>query len=350
MRDRPVPADTFDFAHSYMCVTPQGLDLIVGDPDRVFPLASVTKPIAAYAALVAVDRGLLSLDVPAGPQGSTLRHLLAHASGLPFGRGEPIAKPGTRRIYSNYGYDVLGQVVAQSVGMPVQEWVMQAVAEPLGMDTFALVAGSWPVQGGDAETGASDAAVGSAVGVAGVVVDVSRVGGSMGVDDPVGVSSAVGVGGTAEVGSQRELAGRAELTGGAELTSAMAGSIAADGVASADSLARFALELLNPTLISPDLFEQAATPQFDGLAGILPGYGKQTNNQWGLGFSIRGHKHPHWLSADFSPRTIGHFGQSGSFIWMDPEVHRAGLFLGEAPFGWQHRAVWPALTAQMRAL
>lgn len=281
VRDEPLPADNFDFPHSYMSVTPQGLDLIVGDPDRVFPLASVTKPIAAYAALVAVDRGLLTLDTPAGPEGSTLRHLLAHASGLPFGKGKPIAKPGVRRIYSNYGYDVLGQIVEHYVGMPVQEWIMHAVAEPLGMDTFALVAGRWPVQGSD------------------------------------------------EV---------------------PAGSIASDGVASADSLVRFAVELLHPTLISSDLFEQAIAPQFDGLAGILPGYGKQVNNQWGLGFSIRGRKDPHWLSADFSPQTIGHFGQSGSFIWMDPEVCRAGLFLGSVPFGQPHRVMWPSLTAQMRML
>ncbi|MCI5825612.1 MAG: beta-lactamase family protein [Arcanobacterium sp.] len=281
MRSEALPVDTFDFERSYMRLTPNGADLIVGDPDRVFPLASVTKPIAAYAVLVAVERGMLSLETPAGPPGATVRHLLAHASGLPFGKGDPIAKPGVRRIYSNYGYDVLADVVAEHLRMPVQEWVIRAVARPLGMDTFTLRQGVWPVAGS---------------------------------------------------------------------TAYPAGSIAADGVASADSLARFAMELLRPTLISRDLFTQAMSSQFDGISGILPGYGKQINNQWGLGFSIRGHKNPHWLSSDFSPRTIGHFGQSGSFIWMDPTVCKAGIFLGERPFGDQHRRVWPALTAQMRAL
>ncbi|TXS08767.1 hypothetical protein EAO68_32250 [Streptomyces sp. wa22] len=47
-----------------------------------FPLASVTKPLAAYAALVAYEEGAVELDEPAGPEGSTVRHLLAHTSGL----------------------------------------------------------------------------------------------------------------------------------------------------------------------------------------------------------------------------------------------------------------------------
>lgn len=276
----PLQGDDFSFDHVYMRLHPSGPDVIVGDPDEVFPLASVTKPIAAYAVLVAVDRGLLSLDQPAGPEGSTIRHLLAHASGLPFGVGAPIAKPGTRRIYSNYGFDVLGEAVSAQLGVTIQEWLRRELAEPLGMDTFELIPGRWITQG------------------------------------------------------SKKVA---------------AGSVAADGVASADSLARFAMELLSPTLISPTLWAQAYTPQWDGLPGILPGYGKQKNNQWGLGFSIRGRKDPHWLSEDFSSKTIGHFGQSGSFIWMDPDVQQAGIFLGRESFGAEHKLYWPELTASMRA-
>ena len=106
-----------------------------GDVDRVFPLASVTKPIVAWSVLVAVDRGLVSLDAPAGPEGATVRHLLAHASGLPFEGRRPVAAPEKRRIYSNEGFDILGEVVAAATGVGVCEWVRRTVFEPLGMTT-----------------------------------------------------------------------------------------------------------------------------------------------------------------------------------------------------------------------
>src|SRR5207344_1644822 len=59
-----------------------------GDTGRSLRLASVSKPVAALAVLVAAEEGVVDLDEPAGPPGSTVRHLLAHASGLPF-QGTP---------------------------------------------------------------------------------------------------------------------------------------------------------------------------------------------------------------------------------------------------------------------
>lgn len=59
-----------------------------------FPLASVTKPLAAYAALVAYEEGAIELDEAAGPAGSTVRHLLAHTSGLAFDEHRVTAAPG----------------------------------------------------------------------------------------------------------------------------------------------------------------------------------------------------------------------------------------------------------------
>src|SRR6187455_2315281 len=55
-----------------------------GSRDVALPWASVTKLVSALAVLIAVEHGLVRLDDPAGPPGSTLRHLLAHASGLAF--------------------------------------------------------------------------------------------------------------------------------------------------------------------------------------------------------------------------------------------------------------------------
>ena len=77
-----------------------------GETDRVFELASVTKLLSAYAVLLAVEEGAFGLDDPAGPEGSTVRHLLAHTSGVGFDSREPQKAPGERRIYSSAGYEL----------------------------------------------------------------------------------------------------------------------------------------------------------------------------------------------------------------------------------------------------
>lgn len=104
-----------------------------GDVRHEFLLASVSKPITALATLVAAEEGVVDLDEAAGPPGSTVRHLLAHASGLPFVGADPIARPGRRRIYSNEGFSVLGAHVASRAEMPFEEYVRAAVAVPLGL-------------------------------------------------------------------------------------------------------------------------------------------------------------------------------------------------------------------------
>src|SRR5689334_9733017 len=82
-----------------------------GPVDRRFPLASVTKPLVAVGALVAVEEEAVTLDQPAGPEGSTVRHLLAHTSGLAFGEHRVVAEPGTRRLYSSAGFEVLATTI-----------------------------------------------------------------------------------------------------------------------------------------------------------------------------------------------------------------------------------------------
>jgi CubicO group peptidase (beta-lactamase class C family) len=102
-----------------------------GELSRVFRWASVTKPVAALAVLVAAEEGTVDLDEPAGPPGSTVRHLLAHASGLPFEGREPIATPGTRRIYSNTGFEVLAEVLESAADMPFADYLRRGVFGPL---------------------------------------------------------------------------------------------------------------------------------------------------------------------------------------------------------------------------
>jgi CubicO group peptidase (beta-lactamase class C family) len=104
-----------------------------GDANRVFRWASVTKPVTALATLVAAEEGTLDLDEPAGPPGATVRHLLAHASGLPFEGTTPIGPPGKRRIYSNSGFEELGRVLEARAEMPFAEYLQQAVLDPIGM-------------------------------------------------------------------------------------------------------------------------------------------------------------------------------------------------------------------------
>src|SRR6056297_882585 len=79
----------------------------IGDVDRVQRLASLSKPMATWATLVATEEGIVALDQPMGQPGCTLRHLLAHAGGYPFEGFEPIARPETTRTYSNSGFSLV---------------------------------------------------------------------------------------------------------------------------------------------------------------------------------------------------------------------------------------------------
>ena len=241
-----------------------------GDVDEIFPFASVTKPIVAWSALVAVDRGLLDLDAPAGapaPDGATIGHLLSHSSGIATDSDERLATPGTRRIYSNRGIEILGERLQEATGTPLETWLESTVLEPLGMASVLIP-----------------------------------------------------------------------------------GSPAHSGEGSARDLSLFARELASPRLVSPALAERACAPVLPELDGVLPGYGRQVPNPFGLGVEVRGAKSPHWTGKGNSPQTFGHFGQSGSFIWVDPVAERQAVFLGAEPFGQIHRKTWPALGDQILAL
>jgi CubicO group peptidase (beta-lactamase class C family) len=131
--------DTWSAAHAGAAlVAPDGVRASHGPAGHVFRWASVTKPVTALATLIAVEEGALDLDEPAGPPGATVRHLLAHASGLPFDDGTPIAAPATRRIYSNQGFETLAAHVAERTEIPFSEYLAAAVFRPLGMKAELL--------------------------------------------------------------------------------------------------------------------------------------------------------------------------------------------------------------------
>jgi CubicO group peptidase (beta-lactamase class C family) len=121
------------------------------------------------------------------------------------------------------------------------------------------------------------------------------------------------------------------------------GSLAHGAWSTGADLARFASELLRPTLLHPGTLAQATTVAYPDLAGILPGIGPQRPNDWGLGFEIRGYKTPHWTGRLNSPATFGHFGAAGTFLWVDPAIERSLVVLTDRNFGpWALRA-WPPL-------
>jgi CubicO group peptidase (beta-lactamase class C family) len=105
----------------------------LGDDATAFRWASVTKLCTALAVGVAVEEGTLAFDEAAGPPGATVAHLLAHASGLGPDEGPPLMAPGRRRVYSNYGYEVLGAVLEAKSQLSFVEYTNEAILQPLGM-------------------------------------------------------------------------------------------------------------------------------------------------------------------------------------------------------------------------
>jgi CubicO group peptidase (beta-lactamase class C family) len=226
-----------------------------------FEWASVTKLLVCLASLVALEEGSVTLADPAGPPGSTLAHLLAHASGLPFQGDQPIARPATNRIYSNTGIEIAAAHLEARTAMSFRDYLSSGVLEPLGMRN-TLLKGS------------------PAHGASGPLEDLLLI----------------------------------------------------------------ASEMLAPSLVSPETMQLATTVAWPGLGGVLPGFGRQAPCDWGLGPEIRGHKTPHWTGQSNSPATFGHFGQSGSVLWVDPSADLALVGLCSTPFGPWAKEAWPALS------
>jgi CubicO group peptidase (beta-lactamase class C family) len=189
-----------------------------------------------------------------------VRHLLAHASGLPFDPGPPISKPGTRRIYSNAGFEALAEKIAGAAEMPFDHYLRGAVLEPLRMQAT------------------------------------------------------------------------------------LHGSAGAGLHGSLEDMAKLMRELLVPSLVAPETMAEATSVQFPGLAGVIPDMGRFDPNDWGLGFELKDGKQPHFSGTLASPRTFGHWGGAGTFVWVDPERRLALGVLTDLQFGDWAKAAWPPLS------
>jgi CubicO group peptidase (beta-lactamase class C family) len=238
-------------------VHPGGMEFR-GDTERGQKIASVSKALVAWAILVAVEEGSVSLDDPVGQEGCTLRHLLCHAGGYPFEGRAPISRPGVRRHYSNTGIELAADHVAVATGIAFPDYLTEAVFVPLGMTSSRLE-----------------------------------------------------------------------------------GSPAKDVHSCVDDLVAFLVELRDPRLISPGLRDEAVSPVFPALAGIVPGLGSYDPCPWGLGLEIRGMKSPHWTAARSSPDTFGHFGGIGTFLWRDPVADVGCVMLAERDFSKWGLVHWP---------
>lgn len=236
-------------------ITPEGVTT-TGDTSRVYPLASVSKLITAYAILMAAEEGAFALDdsapahlLPSFDGAPTYRELLSHASGIGFRDWEPEKPPQTKRIYSSAGYEVLARALEENTEIDFAEYVHEGICKPLGIE--------------------------------------------------IKVEGSAGHGFSASL----------------------------------DSLTALSQEFLHPQLINMQTVEEACTPQYPDLAGIVPGYGRHDPCTWGLGFSLHGGKNPHWIGLEMPDDTAGHFGQSGTFLWIHRPTGRAGLVLTDEPFG-----------------
>ncbi|OZB85695.1 serine hydrolase domain-containing protein, partial [Microbacterium sp. 13-71-7] len=125
------------------------------------------------------------------------------------------------------------------------------------------------------------------------------------------------------------------------------GRPSAGASASIEDLLIFGREVLRPTLIPAALRDLALTVSHQGLRGLVPGYGSFPDNQWGLGFELKGVKSPHWLGDGLPPETAGHFGALGSFLFIDRSRDVAAAFLSGVPFGEEHKRIWPPLTEEI---
>lgn len=114
-------------------------------------------------------------------------------------------------------------------------------------------------------------------------------------------------------------------------------------------LARLAGELLAPRRLPVAVVDALRTPSRPGLPGLLPGFGRQVHNDWGLGAEVRADKDPHWTSPLNDPATFGHFGQSGTALWVDRSAGLALVTAARTPFGPWAADAWPRLsTAVLR--
>ena len=276
--------------------------------DTVFDMASLTKPVATAASVMALlERGKFRLGdkvvtyLPElkgnGKDGITIEQLLRHRSGLipddpiadyaegpeaawrKIGDLKPVETPGEAFLYSDVGFLILGRLVEKVSGQPPDEFARGALFDPLGMvDTGFRPIGGQP----DEPTPVSR------------IAPTEREGGRMlrgVVHDPRsralgGVAGHAGLFGTAD-----DLAAFAQML--------LEGGKGLDGK-----------RVLSPLTVRA-MVDPGSTPE-----------GQRRGLGWDVETSFSGPR-----GSLFSPSSFGHTGFTGTSLWVDPETETFVILL-----------------------
>lgn len=323
------------------------------DSETIWGLASITKPVTATAVMLIVERGLISLDEPLADllpefmdapatsfnrRAVTLRHVLAHTSGLPgfsaenldlrrvhqpleafvasFARQPLLFAPGTLHYYSNCGIlmaaEVVGRALAGTLRQPVatpavghyHTFVQQHILAPLGMTSSSLRPPSkWAgriarvegtgQEGEDWEMANTAYYRGLGIPWGGLFSrprDLARF-----VD-----SFLPAAGGRQRIGHQDAL-----MSGSYVVSPATARAMTAVQFAPPDA----------PADLAPELRDGNVPPT------LRPAM------SWGIGWEVKGAKRPHPSGELTSAATYGHLGATGTMVWADPETDTVCVLL-----------------------
>jgi CubicO group peptidase (beta-lactamase class C family) len=296
--------------------------------DAIFPLASISKPIAATAAMILVEDGLLGLNRPVswyipeftgeGKDAVMVHHLLTHTAGLNNDELDAYAErrrgstkippaeatqhplvhewlyrrydaplwkpPGTEWSYSVWGYELLGEIVRRVSGRSFADFVRERIFQPLGMQ--------------DSHYSVPDSA---AQRVVRHKYDASNWGQHL---------------------ADFEIEQTPWANWGAYST--------------ALDMAIFGQMFLNrgrygdARILSPASVAEMTRDQIPGISGSWEGV-PFPEALWGLGWSVKGNGK--WAGSLWSPRTFEHGGDGGVHLWVDPVYEIVGVYFSVASEG-----------------
>lgn len=288
-------------------------------PDTLFLVASITKPVVVAGAMVLVERGRLGLDdrvaeyVPEfarhGKESVTVRHLMTHTSGLPDmlpnnaalrASHAPLPRfiaetcqhsllfpPGTRVRYQSMGTLMLAEVMARVSGVPVPVFLDESIFQPLGMKYTSL-----GLRQGDRER------------LAELRVAPEMVGLDWNWNSDYWLKLGAPWGGL---------------------------------ISTPADLGRFALAMLgggtldDARVLSPASVAAMTRDQLRGLPA-LPEEDRRCR-RWGLGWRLGWPGRSDNFGDLVGPRVFGHWGATGTVLWMDPDTSALFVLLTTCPQG-----------------
>lgn len=299
--------------------------------DAIFLIASPTKPLAATAILLLAEQGVLQLTDPvaefvpefaaAGKDKILLIHLLTHSSGLPDQlpenlslrekhaplsefvtrtcRYQPDFAPGTKVQYQSMGYLMLGEIVLRVTGLGLPEFLKKHLFDPLGMHDTALgMPHSWQ----DPENKHGQAAR---------LVDVRE---------------------------PESMAGKD--WGWNSLYWRRLGAPWGGLLSSAGDWGKLCAHLLNIHqgeygIVAPCTLEAMTTNQLTWLPEVPETARRCT--PWGLGWQLNWQWHTRSFGDLLSTSAYGHWGATGTMLWIDPARDQYAVLLTSEPLRSHHR-------------